>query len=201
MENNSGNKFWVWLAGLLVACNIALIATIWLRPAGNCAPQGEHMPPPPGPGRPGANFNKQLNFTSEQNEKFTQMATEHRGKIDSIKKLAKAAREQFFANIKSDVNNQAQLDSLSNILGKYHQLIELQTYNHFRSVRDMLTASQKTIYDSIIFDVLKGLPEQPHFKGDGMRRRGPHPGDGQGPPPPPRDDRDGPPPPPGGDGR
>ncbi len=191
MKGASDNKFWLWLVVLLVICNLALIATIWLKPVGN----GNGFPPPRH-GGPGANFNKQLSFTTEQNEKFNQMRQAQQEKIDSLKKAARGIREQFFAVLKTGENNTAQLDSISTVLGNYHKTIELQTYTHFAEVRAMLTDKQKVIFDSIIVDVLHNLPEQPRYKGDGLRRQGPgHPGDGNGPPPP-RDERfnDGPPP-------
>ena len=199
MQENKASGIWKWLLILLVLCNVALIATIWLKP-GNVPPP--HKPP--------VNFNERLNFTTDQNKKFEQLAAANRTSIDSLKKLSKEVREQFFAGISSVETNQTRLDSLSGLLGNYHRLIELQTYKHFSDVRAILDSRQKPIFVGLLQDVLRSLPEQPHYKGDGMRpsgpdgppggRRPPSPGpdgvpdDRQGPPP---GGPDGPPPPPG----
>ncbi len=193
MEAKSGSKFLGWLVGLLVLCNIALLVTIWIKPKNaDCAPG--RPPVNNHRGGPGGNFNDQLSFTKEQNDRFIQMRAEQHEKIDSLKKLAKDARELFFAGLKNGNQTPAQLDSLGTVLGNYHKLIELQTYSHFKEVKGMLTDVQKPLFDSIITDVLRSMPEQPRFKGDGMRRGGP-PGDRGHRPPPPPGEMEGPPPP------
>lgn len=176
MDENSPSGMWKWLIGLLVVCNIALIAIIWLRPQ----PQGQYnMPPRPGhDSKRAMNFDSQLNLTKVQQTDFDRLVAEQHKAIDSLKSLAKNSREQFFSNV-----NIASLDSmhmarLSNELGNYHRLIELQTFASFRQIRAILTDEQKTTYDRIIKDVLTRMPEQPHFKGDGQA------------PPPGRDGRD-----------
>ena len=212
MENTSGNM-WKWLTGMLVVCNLALLATVWFRPQTtvqyNMDPGGGHRGRMP-------RYDDKLNLTTEQQASFQAMTAAHQLRIDSLKKLAKATREQFFANVNTATPNQQEIDKLSAQLGDYHRLIELETYNNFRRVRAMLHADQQKIFDTIIKDVLTRMPEQPHFKGDGMgpegsgRREG-RPGgaddpaigvrrpppDGQRPPPP---DGQDPPPPPDGQG-
>ncbi len=196
---------WMWLVGLLMAANVALVATIWLKP--NMPPPG---PPPPNGGP--INFKERLNLSPQQESQFQQMTIANKAKIDSLKKLGKEVRERFFANLKVDSMLPEQLETISNQLGTYHKLIEMQTFSHFREVRKLLDDKQKTIFDSLIVGVLQTMPEQPHFKDDGSRRPGPPPMGGRPPagmmprppagmggpppPPPPGAEMDGPPPPP-----
>ncbi len=195
MGNTSGNM-WKWLTGMLVVCNLALLATVWFRPQTqvqyNIGPGAGHRGGPP-------KYDEKLNLSKEQQASFQAMTAAHQLRIDSLKKLAKATREQFFANVNAATPNQQEIDKLSAQLGDYHRLIELETYNHFRQVRTMLNADQQKIFDEIIKDVLTRLPEQPRFKGDGMGREGRSRPEGEGRPegpdgPPPGD---GPPPPDG----
>lgn len=193
MNNNNGNNLWKWLTAMLVVCNLALIATVWFRPQTqvqyNIGPGAGHRGGP-------LKYDDKLNLTREQQVKFKEITTDQQRRIDSLKRLAKATREQFFANVNVATPDEQQTAKLSAQLGDYHRLIELETYNHFRQVRAMLNADQQKIFDEIIKDVLTRMPEQPHFKGDGMgpggRRDGPDgPPPGDGPPPP---DGEGPPP-------
>jgi Spy/CpxP family protein refolding chaperone len=196
MENKGGN-LWKWLTAMLVVCNLALIATVWLRPQTqvqyNIAGGAGHRGP--------LKYDDKLNLDKEQQAKFREITTAQHARVDSLKRLAKAVREQFFANVSVSSPDQQQIDKLSAQLGDYHRLIELETYNHFRQVRAMLNADQQKIFDEIIKDVLTRMPEQPHFKGDGMGPGGPHrdrPEGQDGPPPgdgPPPADGEGPPPP------
>ena len=199
MEEKKGYKIWMLLVGLLMVANVALIATIWLKPT-QTRPQ-----PPASP----INFIEKLQLTAQQNKEFQLLSGAHRVKIDSLKKLGKDAREHFFAQLKDNTANKRLLDSMSAVLGTYHQLIEMETFQHFRTVRSMLDARQQPVFDSLIINVLQHMPEQPHFKGDGMGPGGreghpplpegnqPPPPDGNGPPPP-GGDMGGPPPPPPG---
>ena len=178
MEVRKSLNVWTWLVGLLAVCNIALIATIWLRPP--------YTPPPP-PRH--INFNKQLGLSKEQNEKIELLHQSQMNKIDSIKKVAKVIREQFFLQLKTDKPNTTLIDSLSSLLGHYHQLVELQTFAHFKNIRSLLDSAQRPLFDSLVQEIVKSLPEQPRFKDDGNEQhRGRGERDGQpgfGPPPPP----------------
>jgi len=205
MQANNSLGIWKWLMILLLVCNIALIATIWFKPAQTNRPP--HQPP--------VNFKEQFNLTKEQDDHFQQIRMDQRKTIDSLKKLTNEVRTAYFANLKTNALSATQLDSMAGILGTYHKLIEEQTYAHFKSVRDMLTPNQKATFDHVIGDVLKSLPEQPHYKGDGLGPKGrpddahkgndnddgPPPPDGDNPPPPDRrhhpGDGFGPPPPDG----
>ncbi len=174
MEDNKSSGLWKWLVGLLVVCNMALIAIIWFKPQPQFPQHMDHHGMDEGPGgrHPHFNFDKELNFTKEQKEKFTAMTAAQHVIIDSLKKQAKATREQFFSSLSAPHADAAQLEQLSTTLGNYHKLIELQTYKHFSEVRAMLTDQQKVIFDKLIQDVLTRLPEQPHFKGDGLGPEG-----------------------------
>ena len=163
---------WKWLLILLVTCNVALIATIWLKPA--------QIYDLPQHNRPQGNFIERFNLTREQNEQFSAMRQRQRKTVDSLKKLTNDVRLAYFANLKTNLLSPAQLDSMAGILGNYHKLIEQQTYAHFKGLRQMLTPTQQATFDSVIGDVLKTLPEQPHFKGDGIGPR-PGPDDNAGP--------------------
>ena len=196
MEEKKFFNIWKWLVILLVGCNMALIGIIWFKP--------QNMPPPPPGRKPRIDFNKQLSFTPEQDKLFSKASLENRHKIDSLKTLARDVRDQFFASLKSG-NQSADADSLATVLGNYHKLIELQTYHHFTEVRKMLDDKQKIVFDGLIFELLKNLPEQPRMtRGHGQDHADgpPPPDDRRGPPPPDRDempprDNDAPPPPDG----
>lgn len=174
MSNNSGLGVWKWVLIALVVCNAALIATIWIK--GNTG----NFPPPHRPVR----FKEALSLSAEQEARFKEMAMANRAKIDSIKKLAKAARESYFNTISNVDASTSYTDSLLKQLGYYHECIEQQTYTHFKEVRTILNAEQQRSFDKVIQDVLRQLPEQPRVKGDMPGPGRPEPGMGDGPPPP-----------------
>jgi CRISPR/Cas system-associated endonuclease/helicase Cas3 len=185
----TGYKIWISTVVLLVVLNVALIATIWLKP-------GFYGPPPLGKDKKG--IANTLELTEEQKETFQKASELNHQTIDSFKRVVKNVREQYFSALATD--NPTPNDSLAKLLANYHELIEQQTFRHFAAVRSTLNEKQKKIFDAAISDIIKGTQEQPHFRGDGSGPPGPPPGDGprrpgmppcEGCPPPPDD---GPPP-------
>ncbi|MBC7554106.1 MAG: hypothetical protein H7257_09010 [Taibaiella sp.] len=146
----------MWLVGILAAFNIALIATIWLGPS---------LKPPPGHRREGR-FEHELKFTADQRERLNEMKHGQHQKIDSLKRLAGQIREFYFIQLKETKPEATLLDSLSGQLGYFHQLIEKQTFSYFSEMRTMLTTSQLPVFDDMVGDIVKSLPEQPRQHGE-----------------------------------
>ncbi|PQJ12283.1 hypothetical protein CJD36_000555 [Flavipsychrobacter stenotrophus] len=213
MEDNKASGLWKWLVGLLVVCNMALIAIIWFKPQPGYSGGSEREEHHGRGGKRMMAFDGDLNLSKEQQAKFDAIVAEQHAHVDSLKRLARDVRTQFFNNISVAAPDAAEMTRLSNDLGNYHRLIELQTYNSFREIRSILTDVQKQKFDTITRDVLTRLPEQPRFRGDGMgpaeRRRhergeseqeeqeeheGGEEHEHRGPPPGDRDGDDGPPP-------
>lgn len=168
MEDNKASGLWKWLVGLLVVCNMALIAIIWFKPQPGYSGGGEREEHQGRGGKRMMAFDRDLNLSKEQQAKFDVIVAEQHAHVDSLKRLARDVRTQFFNNISVAAPDTAEMTRLSNDLGNYHRLIELQTYNSFREIRSILTDVQKQKFDTITRDVLTRLPEQPRFRGDGM---------------------------------
>jgi|GEM_PF-3244332 len=198
MQENKTNRLLKWSVLLLVMSNIGILVSLWVKPH-----LGRHLPPPPpqhlGPTAP---LDQALHLTNQQSARFDELRAANQIKIDSIKAVAIDVRKAYFDCLKDTNDNSAKSDSLAKELGALHYAIEAQTFAHFKSIRSLLQDDQKKIFDDMMTDVLRTMPEQPHiqinkaerpddYNGPGMRpeerERGPH-----RPPPPP-----GAPPPPG----
>lgn len=166
MEDNKTSGLWKWLVGLLVVCNMALIVIIWFKPQSKDHDErrgGRHERG----GKRIMGFDGELSLTKEQQAKFDAIVAEQHAHIDSLKRLARDVRTTFFNNLNVPTPDAVEVSRLSNELGNYHRLIELQTFNSFRDIRSILTDEQKKKFDEITKDVLSRLPEQPRFRGDG----------------------------------
>lgn len=189
MGDSRISGFWKWLLILLVVCNLGLIITVWVKPQQPPAEKWqamgrEHRGGHDGPRRGPITFDKELDLTDDQRNKFDDMRIRHQQRIDSIKRLAGATREEFFDNLNAVNPDSARYMALDVRLGDYHRQIELMTFNHFRDLRALLNEQQKALFDKYIKTALRRMPEQPHTRDDGP----PPPGCGpDGPPCPPRD--------------
>ena len=186
--NDNKATIWKWAVGLLVLCNLALIATIWIKPGQAPGPPHE---------TPRDFVIRNVKFTDEQIKSYDALITLHRRAMDSLRKEAMVCRQLLFSNLKNEGKSAVNTDSLAAIIANTQKEIELVTYRHFAQVRTICTGQQVADFDKIIGDVIRKMNGRP----------GPPPGHGGPPPeggPPPPDDREGPPhrggPPPGDDG-
>lgn len=184
MNDNRG-AIWKWATGLLVLCNVALLATIWLKPS---APQEGG----PRHETPRDYVIRNLRFTDEQIKNYDALITLHRRAMDSLGKDAMDSRRQLFRNLKIENGGILSPDSLAVTIAGIQKEIELVTYRHFAQVRTICRGEQLAQFDMIIGEVIKKMNGH-----GGPPPRGGRPGGLHDGPPPPPDDHEGPPPPDG----
>jgi len=178
MSDTKGTKIWQWAVLLLVLCNVALVAMIWLKP---------HPGRPAGPGGDGPRNEviERLKLTDDQVKKYDVMIKDHQSKMQELNKASRELKKQLFSNVDEKGGTPKTADSLSAAIGTVQKDIELVTYNHFAQLKGICTEQQKQEFDKIIMEVTRNMNNG---------RRGPRPGpDG----PPPGRDGDAPPPPDG----
>ena len=162
MQNNSQKKFWKWAVILLVALNVFLLTTMWLK-------QHEKMHNPPKGEKASDFLIEQLKFSDKQMADFEKLKQAHRKSIDSLREAGKNIHRLFFDNLKNEKQDTTTVNKFAREIANNQTQIELVTFNHFEKVRQLCDEKQKQKFDEIIQEVLK-------------RMAAPH--DEQGPPPP-----------------
>lgn len=173
MGDNKG-IVWKWAVGLLVLCNIALMATIWLKPSQQQMQRPE---------TPRDFVIRSVKLNDAQVQQYDVLIMAHRSAMDSLRREAMKCRQALFNNLKADGSTKLNPDSVANVISALQREIELVTYHHFEQVRMICTDAQKVDFDRVIGDVIRKMNGRP----------GPPPHDGQGPPPPDRGPHEGPP--------
>ena len=185
MKEIKSIRIWQLLTGLLVLCNIGLLATLWLK-QGFGVGTGIGMRPPNAPPTNGVgpiNFViEKIGFSNEQVTKYDLLITEHKTAMNKYKKEGKELREQLYSLLKTENKNEQLIDSIATQIANNQKQIELYTYHHFAAVRNLCNPTQKTEFDNVLLDVLKNMnrPAPPGGGGGGH----PH---GMHPPPPERE--------------
>lgn len=172
MNENKVPGIWKWTVVLLVICNAALIATLWLKPQQDAPRNGRGG----GHGGPRNYIIEQLKLTDEQVARYDQLIEGHHSTMERLRKEMVVLRKQLFNNIKNAPAG-INADSLALEIAKKQEQIEIITYRHFAQVRaEICTDTQKPELDRIIEDVMKQM--------SGVMRGMPPPNDrdGQGPP-------------------
>ena len=95
-------------------------------------------------------FEKQLGFTPQQVTKFHQLRDEHLENIRPFLRDVRAAKDSLFSLMRrSDVPDSV-LEKAVNDLAQKEKAQELQSFRHFKRVRELCNDEQKIKYDSLI---------------------------------------------------
>jgi protein CpxP len=142
---SSRNKLLLLIITVLVISNLALAA--FLVFGKKCGPK--HMRQ----GREAfSNFiKKELNFSEEQSGKFQQLTTEHFEKMRPIMQDIRQAKDSFFSLMRQpDVPSDSVLLAGADQIAQKQKFQELQSFRHFRQVRELCNDEQKPKFDTLI---------------------------------------------------
>ncbi|MES2328629.1 MAG: hypothetical protein V4539_03435 [Bacteroidota bacterium] len=182
------NKGWAIAFLLLIALNVATLATFWLV--------RERKPgPPPVPRSGVVDFlSNELGFDSVQKQKLVQLDEAHQDKMRDIRKSNRDAKDAFFALLRQHDIPDSVVEKAAKESAKYDSETDVLTFHHFKQVRDLCNETQKKKFDEVIQQVLRmiappqGKPQGPPPHGGESMHDGPPPGDDRrgAPPPPPQ---------------
>ena len=140
------NKMIGWLVLLLVLLNTATLTKLWLD-KGQRGPRG-------GQGGSEDLLTKELALTEDQIEQVNSLRNNHFSTMRGIRNEQHKARKTLHELWQND-NAQEEVDVLSSKIGDLQASMELETYEHFSSIRSLLFNEQKTKFDIIIHDVMR----------------------------------------------
>ena len=137
------NKILVLIIAALLISNLTLLGFMVL------GKKEERKPPERGKSFSDF-FEKQLGLTPEQVTKFHQLRDEHFENIRPFLKEVRTAKDSLFALMRrSDVSDSV-LEKAVNDLAQKEKAQELQSFRHFKRVRELCNDEQKIKYDSLI---------------------------------------------------
>jgi len=178
------NKWWAIAFLLLIALNIATLATFWLLKEKNAAPRFD-------PKQGTADFLvKELGFDSVQKQKLQQLREEHQKQMMDVRKGNREVKDAFFDLLNQPNIADSTVEREVKTSFMYDERAEVLTFRHFQHIRNLCTEEQKKKFDAIIKEVLRMMAPPPPQSGGpqgpppGMGDGQPPPGDGKRPPPP-----------------
>lgn len=181
------NKWAAIIILLLVALNVATLASFWLL---------RDRPPARGENPSGAMefLVKELGFDSVQKQKLLLFKQDHRRKMEEVRRKNKEVKEALFELLKNSDTPDSVIEKAAQASVVYDVQTEIITFKHFQQIRGICTEEQKKKFDAVIEQVLHMLaprppgaqPQGPPRGPGGEHPDGPPPPDGQRPPPPPQ---------------
>ena len=142
---SSKNKGLLLIIIVLLISNLALVAyLVFGRSHDKKSPQsrGEYF----------SNFiKKELNFSEEQAAKFQQLMTGHFEKLKPIMAEVRKAKDSMFTLMRqTEIPPDSILQKAAENISQKQKQQELQSFNHFRLVRELCNDEQKLKFDSLI---------------------------------------------------
>lgn len=95
-------------------------------------------------------FEKQLGFTPDQSAKFEQLRDQHFENLKPLLKEVRIAKDSLFSLMRLPQVSDSALDNAAQNLAEKEKAQELQSFRHFRNVRDLCTEEQKSKFDTLI---------------------------------------------------
>ena len=142
---SSRNKVLMLIISVLLISNLALVAfMIFGRKHGGKSQKSR--------GEAFSNyFKKELNFSEEQSAKFQEMMTGHFEKLKPIMGEVRKAKDSMFSLMRQlAMPADSILQKAAENIAQKQKLQELQSFNHFRQVRDLCNEEQRSKFDSLI---------------------------------------------------
>ncbi|HYG52768.1 MAG TPA: hypothetical protein VD905_17815 [Flavobacteriales bacterium] len=156
MDKNA--RIWKWSTIVMLLCNLGLMLFILLRPA---AAPPHHPGHGNGPHALDRFIVEELGLTNEQEVKYKALKKAHRTKINVLLKIGRNMRTTFFTELKKDKLSDSLILTKAKAIGLNQEAIELITYSHFQLLRELLTDTQKKMFDGLIMEVLHRMAQQP----------------------------------------
>ena len=164
--NTSKNKILLFLVGILLVTNIALVVFFVNKGkpedkqhgnSGNRTNRSAMM----------RNYLKDtLGFNDQQLGQFDRMREQHDENIKPLFEELRQAKVTFYTMLKDS----ATADSVSNAaavnIGEKQKQVDLAFYNHFRDVRALCTPAQQAGYDSLIQQIIRRMVSAPRRGGE-----------------------------------
>ncbi|HPI37450.1 MAG TPA: periplasmic heavy metal sensor [Ignavibacteriaceae bacterium] len=162
MDLLTKQKTLIWIIVILIALNLTTLALLWFGKPGMPL-----IPNPPGPPPNMENFLKQeMKLTEEQEESFKEIRSEHQAAIhDFNQKINEKRGELRNESFKSEPDT-ALIEKTVNEIGELNTEFERYMFEHFLSLRKILTEEQIDKFSQLLEDGMKERFFSPPPKGE-----------------------------------
>lgn len=149
MDTVTKNRTFIWIIIFLILSNIAiLLFFIFL----SNDKRGNHS-------RDNKNgialfLQKQIGFNKQQIDEYQKLKEGNMQKVKPLFEQIKAAKDTFYNFLYSNNVSDSLLNKSAAVIGERQQALDLQMFQHFKSVRSLCTAEQLPKFDSLFKKVV-----------------------------------------------
>ena len=163
MASPTRNKIYVFLIGILLLSNLALVAFFVM----NKPEKKEVRRDRPGSFMKDA-LKNEVGFSEEQMAKFEEMATQHKQQMRPLFEDIAKTKEGFYKMLTQPGIPDSVLNSAAKEIGEKQKLIDLKIFMHFQNIRGLCQPNQQPQFDTLIQRVVHRMVF-PMRKGEGKK--------------------------------
>jgi protein CpxP len=161
MQPRNTNRILIWLIIILLVADAATVAYFWL---GNSKGR-------PSQESPKEFIIRELSMDANQQKQYSDLVTEHRASVDSLRQALRTAKDSFFELIKEPAVTDSAKQAAVSVIGRITESIDLRTLEHFQKVRMLCRPEQQEKFDRIIHQVMGMMGPPPPGGPPGPGRR------------------------------
>ena len=148
------NKILVLIIVVLLISNVALLGFMffWKKENKKSQDRGKSF---------SEYFEKQLGFTPEQSVKFVQLRDQHFENLRPLLLEVRKAKDSLFSIMRHPSIADSVLEKAAENLAQKEKAQELQSFRHFRKVRELCTDDQKPKFDTLLSKIINRSYSRP----------------------------------------
>jgi periplasmic protein CpxP/Spy len=164
MDYFSKNKLFISTIVVLVALNIATLATLWwIAGRDGAVPRVAGQPGP----RAHEFLERELRLTDEQRARYEKLREAHAQTTRSLLEQLRIEKKALFDLVHADTVDDAEVERKAHAAAELQAAIDVATFRHFQDIRMMCTEQQRRTFDGVMNEVLRmlGAPPPPPMQG------------------------------------
>ncbi len=158
------NKILLFVIGILLLSNLAMVIFFVTK-------DPERKPERRGSFMSDA-LQKEVGFNQDQMASFEKMAAEHMKQIKPLFDDLKKTKESLYKLLNQPDVPYSLVDSITTQVGEKQKAIDLRTFSHFQSIRQLSTSEQRPKLDSLLQKAVRrmiGLAKRDKQKADSLK--------------------------------
>lgn len=100
---------------------------------------------------------KEVGFTDEQVAKYKELKEKQQQAIRPMFDDMRKAKDSLFSLLNKDNVADSVLDKMGDVIAQKQKALDLQTFKHFKNLRNLCTVDQQPKYDSMLVRMFKKM--------------------------------------------
>ena len=147
---NSSNKIFIIIIGLLLVANIGTVAMLMMGGKKNDAPEHKNAM---------RNYlKKEIGFSDKQLQDFDTIKARHRAEVKLMFEQMRHAKQNNLKLVGSDSFSDAVIQNAATAAAAEQQSLELNMLRHLRDVRNLCTPAQRAVFDTGFYRIMAKPP-------------------------------------------